>query len=364
MAPFSPVTNERGVVSCDWLALSCQLSRPRDGRPLVAPAGWSCLSMTPTAVWGERWFILDRDGNKVATLLCNPRSPNIAPDRAMVEIANRWLYYDDFHDTCDKVLDVLPMVITGLNRVDLCCDFEMNEDRYSVYKRLARGDAYVKALRSGSVWWQDVSLGDVGAHSELVRVPHCMTFGGKESVFKWKVYYKWLELQQAPPDAKKPYITDLWRDMGFNEKAVWRVEVSVSDTNRLCGVDGSRILPMAWYDERVRLFCDLYNDKFVVRANQGHKDKRNDEVLTFLSVDGGRSVRHALPRGSHDDSDPERRTTCKLWKELQQSDTQCNDVLTGILKRSLRELCERPTNVWVLQRTFNLDVSDIVTALA
>lgn len=364
MSVWIECSNNRGVVSCDWFSLSCILSKPRDGNPLKAPSGWCCVLQPSTAVWAERWFVLDSDGNKIATILCVPRSPIIDCKRCVVEIANRWLYYDDFHCVANRVLDILPMAITGLNRVDLCCDFEMDEDRYKTYSALACGNAYVKALRSGAIWWQDIPIGSVGDGNGLERVPHCLTFGGHDSVFKWKVYYKWLELQQAPPEAKKSYIMDLWRGMGFSERYVWRCEVSVNGSNALRDLQQNPILPFAWYDDRVRLFCDIYSDKFVIRANEGHKDKRNDKILPFLNIDGCRSVRHALPALSRDDSDPERRLTCKLWKELMQVDTQCNVVLTDVIKRTLSELLQRPNNVWVLQRVYGIDIQEIVNAIA
>lgn len=364
MAVYTTSPSDKGVVSCDWFALSCKLAAPRDGEPLVAPSEWSCLRMSPTAVWAERWFVMDCDGNKVATILCSPRSPKIPCLSCLVEIANRWLYYDDFRAICDRVLSILPMAIAGVNRVDLCCDFEMDEAKWLVFRMLAKGEAYIKALRQGSVWWQDIRTSNMDGVSSLVRVPHCLTFGGKESTFKWKVYYKWLELQQADPEAKKPYIVDLWKQMGLVEQAVWRVEVSVSSANSLCSVDGSRILPFDWFENRTQLFSDIYFDKFVVRAADGHKDKRNDRVLPFLEVDGKKFVRYALPAARRDDSDPERRLTSKLWAELQQSDVDCNPILRRLISTTLMELLERPSNVWVLQRQYGVSVDDIAIALA
>lgn len=364
MSVSCSTSNDRGVVSCDWFALSCMLTKPRDGEPLRAPDGWHCLLQSPTAVWAERWFVLDSDGNKIATILCSPRSPKIDCQRCLVEIANRWLYYEDFHKVVDRVLDILPMAITGLNRVDLCCDFEMSDERYRTYKMLAYGAAYVKALRSGAVWWQDINTGKKGDSLGMERVPHCLTFGGHESVFKWKVYYKWLELQQAPPEAKKPYIIDLWRDMGFSERHVWRCEVSIHGTNALRDLAQQKIAPFAWYDDRVRLFCDIYSDKFIVRKSQGHKDKRNDKVLPFLEVVGSKSIRHALPSSSRDDSDPERRLTCKLWQELMQPEVQCNDSLSHIIRSSLMELLQRPANLWILERMYGVDIETVSNAIA
>lgn len=364
MAVFADITNGRGVVSCDWFALSCRLAYPRDGSPLVAPSGWSCVLMSPTAVWSERWFVLDADGNKVATFLCNPRSPKIPACSAIIEVANRWLYYDDFHEILDRISGMLPLSYGGLSRIDLCCDFEMDSKLYETYCALVRGDAYVKALREGSVWWQmiagEADKGDTG----MLRVPHCITFGGKESTFKWKVYYKWLELHQAAPEAKKPYIVQMWKDMGFKERYVWRIEVSISSTNKLSDLELRRIPALEWFEDRVRIFSDIYADKFIVRANEGHKDKRNDRRLPFLEIDGCKAIRHALPMSNRDDSDPERRMTVKLWNELQQSDVCTNRRLWSLIRDSLMELLERPTNVWVLQRQYGVSIEQIATALA
>lgn len=341
--------------------MQCRAAIPRNDAPLVAPTGWSCSLQAPTAVWGERWFVMDGVGNKVATILACPRSSIIDPTIMQVQIANRWLYYDDFRDVTNRVLDIWPMVITGLNRVDLCCDFVMTPSLFRTYKMLSRGDAYVKALRSGAIWWQDIKDGD---SESLLRVPHCLTFGGHESTFKWKVYYKYLELQQAAAEDSKPYIMELWDAMGFDKKAVWRVEVSITNTNSLVGVNDKKVPPFEWYDNRVRLFQDIYSDKFVIRKNEGHKDKRNDTILPFLEVQGCKSIKHALPASSLDDSDPERRTTCKLWKELQQGDTQCNPYLVAILKSALADLVARPYNLWALQRMYDVDTEEVMKVLA
>lgn len=364
MSVFINESTGNGVVSCDWFTLSCKLSHIYDGRQLVATDGWSCLQVSSTAVWGQRWFVLDADGNKVATLLFQPRTPKIPQDSANVQIANRWLYYDDFHTICDRVLDILPMAVCGLNRVDLCCDFEMTPMLWKTYLALAKKDAKLKGLHDSVAWWKDIPIGKKGDGQGLQEIPNQVNWGGKDSTFKWKVYYKWLELETAPPEDKKPWIQDLWRQMGFNPRAVWRIEVSINGPNQLRTLSGGKILPFQWYDERVRLFCDIYSDKFVVRKKQGHADRRNDEVMPFLEVDGSKSIMHALPATSREGSDPEKRLTCKLWSELQQGDVKCNRELTALLKNNLMELFQRPSNVWVVQRMFNVTMDDIVSAVS
>lgn len=363
MSVYTNASTGRGVVSCDWFALSCKLAHVWDGKPLVAPHGWQCLQMSSTAVWSQRWFVLDADGNKVATLLFQPRTPKIPQESANVQIANRWLYYDDFRAVCDSVLDIIPMAVCGLNRVDLCCDFEMTPELWTTYMALAKKDARLKGLHDSVAWWKDIPIGVKGDGQGLEEIPNQVNWGGKDSTFKWKVYYKWLELETAPPDEKKPWIQDLWERMGFNARSVWRVEVSINGPNQLRRLGGERILPFEWYDNRVRLFSDIYADKFVIRRKQGHADRRNDEIMPFLEVDGAKSVKYGLPSSSREGSDPEKRLVCKLWAELQQGDVQCNSLLTDLLKNNICELLQRPSNVWVLQRMFNVTMDDIAKAI-
>lgn len=364
MLAYSDITTDRGVVSCDWFQVSTELASQRDGRPLSVPLGWSCLQMSPTAVWGERWFILDSDGNKIATILCSPRSSKIPCCACNVEIANRWLYYDDFHEICDRVFDTIPMAIKGVRRVDLCCDFEMNEQRYQTLQALNSGSASVAGYQMSNVWRQKLGQKYDSEAERPAWVPHDLNVGSPQSAFKWKVYYKWLELTQAPPEGKKPYIIDLWRRMGFNEKYVWRCEVSITDCNKLCNMEGKRLSPFEWYDNRERLFQDIYADKFVIRAEEGHRDRRNDKILPFLEIDGSKALKFALPRTSRNDSDPERRVACKLWKELNESDTQCNPSLTKMLQMSLMELLERPANVWAIECQYGVDIQHIIDVVS
>lgn len=359
MLAYTDVSTGKGVISCDWFQLSTELISQRDGSPLVAPFGWKCVPMSATAVWGERWFVMDDVGNKVATILCSPRSSKIPCCACNVEIANRWLYYEDFSSVCDRVLEILPMSIKGIRRVDLCCDFEMSKSLWETYCRLNNGTASVKGYSMNNVWRQKLRDRDSEVAEKPMWIPHDLNWGSPQSTFRWKVYYKWLELKQAPPEGKKPYIVDLWKQMRFNEKYVWRIEVSVQDCNRLCNAQSLRVPPLEWYTNRVRLFQDLYADKFVIREEGNHADHRNDKILPFLQIEGSKALWHALPSKSRDDSDAERRIACKLWAELNQLDVQCNRILYRNIAQSLMQLLEKPTNVWAIQRQYGVDIQHI-----
>lgn len=345
-----------GVVSCDWFGVSCMLGAPYDGRRLQVPPDWIVQECSSTAVWMFRWFILDRQGNKVATVLAQPKSPIIDQRRALVEIANRWLYYDSFPQVLDIVLCCLPMKPTGMNRVDLCCDFEMTQARWSVFRLLEDGRAYLKGLRKGVVWW---------SNDGRSRVPHQISWGGKDSKFHWKIYYKYKELHEGGVESTKPYIEELWRMVGMDPKMVWRCEVSVSDGNGLTETGTDKPVPYyQWWHRRVELFCRIYGDRFVVREHQGHKDSRHDPVLRFLNVGGTKVLQHKLRSDHEVESDVERRIVCKLWKEFTDSEVRCNDFAMEGLREHIAYMFQRARNVAVVARRFGLTEPQVLKCLA
>ena len=345
-----------GLVNVDWFSLSLRIAGGWKNRPFDLPIGWSAQQLSSTAVWAQRWYILDAEGNKLATFLAEPRSTKVInAECAMLEVANRWLYYDDFIGVCNLLLDSQPCTVSGVSRVDLCCDFELDKRKWGICKRLATGENYVKALRKGVVWWQQL---------EGCRVPHQISWGGFDSAIHWKLYYKWLELNEGGAETMKPYIVDQWQHAGFDKRCVWRCEVSLTHCNQFVTTESDqRVRAFDWYNDRCRLYSSLYSDKFVVRVDQGHKDKRNDRVVPFLDINEKKLLKYAIPSSMREASDPEKRLAVKLWYELQQGDTQCNSGLMSMLQTTLQQLLERPTNLYAIQNTYELTVEEIAERL-
>lgn len=343
------------VVSCDWYGLSCLCEPAYDGRALTLPEGMQALEQGGTAVYNHRWYIMSPEGVKVATILTKPKSPQIDARCTMIEVANYFLYSALFHRVLDICLAALPLHVCGLSRVDLCCDFEMTPQRWEVVKMLEDGQAYLKGLRRGVVWW---------SKDGKFKYPHQLSWGGKESTFKWKVYYKYKELHDGGVESLKPYIEEVWKNAGMNPKAVWRCEVSIANTNSLRDLDnGGRVAYREWFDERVALYNDIYADKFVIRRGEGHADKRNDPVLRFLDIVGEKRIKHNLSRGREVEVDVERRIVCKLWKEYTDREVRCNPFALEGLRQHLLYMFQSARNVQAVSRRYNISEPDIIEAV-
>lgn len=344
------------VVSVDWFAVSCKCFRPYEGQQLRLPEGWQQVPQMGTAVWQYRTYIMAPDGSKIATFLAHPKSAAISADRAMVEVANMWLYMDNFEAILEAVLSCYPLRPDGLSRVDLACDFEMTTERWQVFRYLEDGQAYLKALKRGVVWW----FNDGGN-----RIPHQISWGGKDSAFHWKVYWKYKELYEGGVGCTKPYIEELWRAVGMEPKMVWRCEVSITQTNQLHDVNTGSPIPMGdWWPKRVDIFRRVYKDKFVIRLNEGHKDKRHDPQLKFLDLEGEKCLKHKLKGDADHENDVERRIVCKLWKEFMDSEVRCNDFALEGLRQHIMYLFQHAANVGIICRRFKLTEKEVLHAIA
>ncbi len=274
----------------DWMGLSLALLD--DVGP--APDGHVWQSYEGgTNVWNHRRILYNDTGGKVFTLLSSPKSGLIQSNSALMEISNEWLYHGLGVKGCmDLLLKSVPYGVTGISRVDLAMDFVPDQHQQAVIEGLASGEMYVQGKRSGSGFWSvnwDKWMPPQWAGR---KIPHCLSWGHKTSSVKWKLYYKSKELREGTGGLgyDKPYIVDVWRDVGFDETNVWRLEVSIKHGNTFTWEDHQLDLT-AWRHNTTALMASLYNDRFVVRLNEGHKDKTNDEVVPFLDISSMRHVR-------------------------------------------------------------------------
>ena len=297
----------------DWLGLSLRLSQD----PVAAPAGFVWQQYTGTNVWEHRQILYTTEGLKVCTLLWKPKSSIISCQAALLEIENEWLYHGVGADgILDTLITSCNFYVSGISRLDLCVDFNPNNDQTAVIEALARGDCYVQGKRNGSSFWsvappipirenypsqhtfekamRRCSSRYLHPHWLGGKIPHCQSWGHKTSSVKWKLYYKTKELIDAGNGIcfDKPYIVDKWRLGGLDTSNVWRLEVSLTNCNQF-DYRGQRITYDCYMEHEADIFTAFYNQRFTIRRNEGHIDKTNDTIVPLLPIGRGfKGVRH------------------------------------------------------------------------
>lgn len=265
-----------GIINLDWLAVSAE------GDLADMPRVWQYHTVelqVQTPVWEKRAFVYNEYGDKVLTVLWRPRGVILASDAVLIEVANEWLYHGrGYRIIIDEFCWMNGLRPKGLSRVDVCCDFEANDGDICIINQLAEGGCYVGGKREGSVFWSINTNPMLDASLLGKKIYHCISWGKKSSRIKWKLYYKWKELVDGAEGAgwKKDYIVSQWETAGFNREKVWRLEVSISQS-KAHTLEG---MPMDWLNfdrDLCGLFGGLMRSRFVVRKNEGHKDRSNDK---------------------------------------------------------------------------------------
>lgn len=273
-------------LSTDWFALSIRLldksiRTPAHHTWVVADGG--------TNVWSRRAVLYNDHGEKVLTLLSEPKSSMLDSSLALVEVANEWLYHGiGVRGALIKLRWCVPYVVLGISRLDLAVDFNPNERLRKQIMGLAIGKLRVGMKQNGSGFW---SVNHDDWMPEMwrdKRIQHDMNWGHKISDVKWKLYYKSKELKDAVGGVgwDKPYIVDLWRDSGLDVNNVWRLEVSIKRCGKLM-FNGEPLGLKAWRENTLELWDSLYNSRFQVFA-AGDKQKK---PVSFLPHGEGNEIR-------------------------------------------------------------------------
>lgn len=288
---MQPYSVKAGLLqSTDWMAVSILID---DELPKAAPPNhvWQVYDHG-TPVWQYRACLFNEYGEKVLTLLAKPKQTTfLQPRAALVEVANEWLYRGaGVGSVLDKLHWCCPFSVVGLSRLDLCMDFVPTPIQEEIIKGLSRKEYYVSGKRNKSEfcsapteeWVPPVWRG---------WCPHQQSWGHKTSQVKWKLYYKSKELRDNGGGwFDKPYILDGWRHYGLDENNVWRLEVSMTDCNSLLK-EGMAVNYSTWANDELGIFTAMYASRFIIRKNEGHKDKTNDTVVRFLPIDTSSRVR-------------------------------------------------------------------------
>lgn len=282
----------------DWLAVSLQLQFDKEEVDVLPIDGCSLVEQTPTNVWKRRALIINERGDKMLTVLWSPKSSIIHRASALLEVANEWLYHGrGAASMVREFVEVNGAVIMGVSRVDLAADFVMTPERERVVFGLADRSMYVGGKRSGSGFWSVSNDFRLPERYRGKNIPHCQSWGHKTSGVKWKLYYKWKELCEAAGSVgwEKTYIVDEWCKLGMPPDEVWRLEVSIRHCNGLMK-DGFHLTYDKVMEDAIDIYRALYCERFVIRENQGHADRSNDDIVQFLPVDYCRSgVRCSVP---------------------------------------------------------------------
>lgn len=268
-------------VNCDWLAFSVHLQEPEP--EIMCPEGLRIELCQGNNVFEHRALVFDGRGAKYMTLLWKPYSKVLPANLMTCQVANEFLYLpagQGIKWAYNDLRQIVDCTFNAVGRIDICIDFEACLKRMDFIKHLNSGHYYAQHKSEGSTWWHEVAEGDY-KHKQL----HCLTWGSQKSEIKVKLYHKSREQGLVGGDQpEKPWIVDEWKEAGMDIHNVWRLEFSLSGAGQL-RYKGQPITLDNVSDEQwlLNVLCELYNNRFVTRINQGKRQgHKNNDTRVYL----------------------------------------------------------------------------------
>lgn len=295
---FFKYQDSKFCVNCDWLSFSVHLREPEP--EIMCPDGLRIELCQGNNVFEHRAMVFDGRGAKYLTLLWKPYSKVLPTNLMTVQVANEFLYLSGGQGikwAFEDLQRIVDCTFNAVGRIDICIDWEANDNRLEFLKHLNSGHYYAQHKSEGSTWWHEVSNGDY-KHKQL----HCLTWGSPKSEIKVKIYHKSREQGLINGDTpEKPWIVEEWKQNEMDIRNVWRLEFSMQGAGQL-RYKGQPIQLTNVQDEfwLLNVLCELYANRFVTRINQGKRNghKNLDQrIYLFQLPPRAAGLKWAEPKG-------------------------------------------------------------------
>lgn len=339
------------AINIDWLSFSVLLAvdekEKAEGARLSCPEGFSLVECSGTNLYKRRVLVLNVAGEKMLTLLLEPYSSIMQRNSMFVEVANKWLY-----GSLEWVMPLLESIhlfsFQSLSRLDVCGDFTPDVEQIRIIDGLQDNSMYVTGKREG-VMFHDYSLSVSGG--VVVRSARQISYGSKNSNIHWKLYNKSLEVYEV--DAKgrkwctKPWIEEVWKAARLEPDNVWRLEVSIMGSAKYKWrgekLNWDFVLSRAYV---VDFYMDIVDTRFIVRANQGHKCKKWDEVIDLFVWDNPEAYRVRQRLVGREQMHTDHAVTMRTaLQQLDRPEVRYNSEMADIWLSALEETI-REANLW------------------
>lgn len=263
-------------IAFDWLQVCCKYTT------LVTASNYSFFQVKKMPYQTRHFkdvFIGFVGDKEIFSLVCNPHSPKLDKQIAILKLNNSVLYTDNFKILLLDVLKELGLIFQSITRLDLAYDFNKfsNGTDPQIFIQRFMSNEYIKRNKS--------NFKVQGFHDKKHTFDY-LRFGSPTSIVSYYLYNKSKEMRDVK---HKPHIFDTWIKNNLDiDSDIWRLEFSItSNRNTLINTDSGECINFNSLDILeakyiVPLYHTLVNNYFVFYKNQGQKIKSRNRRLNIL----------------------------------------------------------------------------------
>lgn len=222
------------ALSIDWLSIFCLYACDGEWSPVNTDFFAYKKETFGTRVFSEFYRVRvpnDEGGvDEFAEIQAKPYSSILPAYAVIVRFVNRTLYLPNFWELADRLLVENYFSCAGISRIDICADFNqfatipartlIEQFAAKKLRHIGRGTGALYFNHGTGVERDEFNrpVNDYG-----VRYTG-LSFGTHASGAHVYLYNKTEELLTQ---GDKPWIKDLWKNVGLDKREVWRLEVSI-----------------------------------------------------------------------------------------------------------------------------------------
>lgn len=295
---------EKYLISCDWLQCYCLATKQLSFNCYyysgeIGPHGYNSAYLLKESTDYNPSYKVSYDVYqnklKIASIFVMPRGLNRKNNAASIKLANRLLYCSDFIFYLYDVCKAIGFEIVGITRLDLCydCNYFANHlhplgfiNKYAITSRKKK---FSPITRDHS---NKFTL--IGTKKKDVTSFDYLRFGSHKSACSAYIYNKSKELNDVK---EKSYIRAAWKEIGLDDKNVWRSEISISckglDVMNLATREIFRLSPAAIESQqKIEDLWYVYAKQYLsFRKVDGTKNKRYYEHLPIFEQSGSPAIK-------------------------------------------------------------------------
>lgn len=278
------------IINLDWLAVYCLSSSAWAHEKVLLNLGFQLqIRGDGTRHFHRLYDVIDKNGEPFLEIQDTPKSLKInggiwKENAMLIKVYNKQLYKEETVDRLYSVLLRCGIKVKSISRLDIAMDFNYFDNHI-------HPQTLIREFMNDKLWYLFVKKFYCIGKQSFTQTYEYLRFGSSKSSYSVYLYNKSRELKEQKD---KPYIRDIWEQVGLNQSDVWRLEISLrTDAKGMVSYD-DKIVRSGNKVVNVATGQVIDNEEDIITDSKGNL--RQIERINLDSISNSQSMMHLYMR--------------------------------------------------------------------